>query len=253
MSQAYGKSFARIYDKMWGDFARNVAYPVMDFYRHKEIFSKNKKVLDICCGTGHLALEFLENNYHVVGIDLSPHMLLYAREKTKEYLDRGLVQFIKADASNFTIENKFGLAVSTYDAINHLKGEQMLKKCFYSVFRSVVQGGYFIFDLNTRFGLEGWNGMHIDDSKSVFLLIKGIFDSEKGKAITRVSGFIQEEGDRYSRFEEVVYNYAYLLDQVERLLRETGWKEIYFTRIDDLNKSLREPEKEKRVFIVAKK
>ncbi len=123
MSQAYEKSFARVYNEMWGAFAQKVAHPIMDFYQQTEISATNKNILDLCCGTGQLALEFLKQNYQVVAIDLSPHMLIYARENTKEYFRKGLVQFIEADASKFSMENNFGLAVSTYDAINHLKGE----------------------------------------------------------------------------------------------------------------------------------
>lgn len=253
MSQAYGKSFSGIYNEMWGDFAREAAHSIMNFYQQKEIYRTNKKILDVCCGTGQLALEFLKQNYQVVGIDLSPHMLIYARENTREYFRKGLVHFIEADASQFSVEEKFGLAVSTYDAVNHLNHEECLQGCFQSVFRSVVKGGYFIFDLNTRLGLEAWNGIHIDDSERILLIIKGIFNRESGEAITRVSGFVQEEGDCYRRFEEVVYNYAYDLMKVKRILEDAGWREISFVRMDDLNMCIREPEKEKRVFIVARK
>ena len=253
MSQAYGKSFSRVYNEMWGDFARKAAHAIMNFYQQKEIYRTNKNILDVCCGTGQLALEFLKQNYQVIGIDLSPHMLFYARENSREYLRKGLVQFLETDASQFSLGSKFGLAVSTFDAINHLPNEECLRGCFQSVFRSVVKGGYFIFDLNTRHGLERWNGIHVEDSEQIFLMIKGIYHREKGEAITRVSGFVPEAGDGYHRFEEVVYNYAYELVKVKTLLEDAGWREISFVSMDDLQVPIGEPEKEKRIFIVAGK
>lgn len=99
MSQAYGKLFARVYNKMWGSFSIKVASHIMKFYENKDIYQSNRNVLDVCCGTGQLALEFLKNNYQVTGIDLSPHMISYARDNTREYETKGAVNFIKADAS----------------------------------------------------------------------------------------------------------------------------------------------------------
>lgn len=253
MSQAYGKDFARVYNQMWGSFSIKVASHIMNFYQSKDIYKSNKNVLDICCGTGQLALEFLKNDYHVTGIDLSPHMISYARENTREYETKGAVNFIEADASSFELKKEYGLAVSIYDSINHLNDIKDLASCFKSVYQCVVKNGYFIFDLNTNKGLNKWNGTHIEDKENIFLMIKGIFDADRNDAVTRVSGFIKEDNDLYSRFEEIVYNYVYQLDEVKKLLEEIGWSQVHFALIENLDRNIEEPEKEERVFIVAKK
>jgi len=253
MSQAYGKEFARIYNQMWGSFAINAASHIMNFYQSKNIYKSNKNVLDICCGTGQLALEFLKNNYQVTGIDFSPYMLSYSRENTREYENKGAVNFIESDASCFNLKREYGLAVSTYDSINHLENKKALRGCFHSVYQCVIEDGYFIFDLNTKEGLKRWNGMHINDTENKLLIIKGIFDVERDKAVTRVSGFVKDEDDRYSRFEEIVYNYVYSIAEIKEILKEIGWTQVNFTRIEDLDKNIENPEKEDRIFIVAKK
>lgn len=253
MKQAYGKSFARIYNQMWGSFSIKAASHIMKFYEDKDIYKSNRNVLDICCGTGQLALEFLKHDYHVTGIDLSPHMISYARENTRKFETKGAVNFIEADASNFDLKKEYGLAVSIFDSVNHLEDKKALKGCFNSVYQCIVENGYFIFDLNTREGLNRWNGMQIEDRENIFLLIKGIYEVNKEKAITRVSGFIKEKDDLYSRFEEIVYNYAYSITEVKKLLEEIGWNRVYFALIKDLNKNIEEPEKEDRIFVVAQK
>lgn len=253
MSQAYGKEFARVYNKMWGSFSIKASSQIMKFYEHKDINKSNRNLLDICCGTGQLALEFLKNGYQVTGLDLSPHMISYARENTREYETKGAVNFIEADASNFELKKEYGLAVSIYDSINHLNDIKDLGSCFKSVYQCVVKNGYFIFDLSTSKGLNKWNGMHIEDKENIFFMIKGIFDTDRNNAVTRVSGFIKEEDDLYSRFEEIVYNYVYQLDEVKKILEETGWNHVHFSIIKDLDKNIEEPETEDRIFVVAQK
>ena len=111
----------------------------------------------------------------------------------------------------------------------------------------------FIFDLNTKTGLQNWNGINIKDTDDILLIIKGIFDTDKNEAITRVSGFVKDEDERYSRFEEIAYNYVYPLAEVKEILQGIGWSQVYFALIEDLEKNVEDPEKEDRIFVVAKK
>ena len=78
--QAYGRVFARVYNMKWGGFANRVAPLILDFYQNTTIGQENKSVLDLCCGTGQLAVHFLDRGYRVTGIDSSENMLYYARE-----------------------------------------------------------------------------------------------------------------------------------------------------------------------------
>src|SRR5207249_797041 len=80
--QAYGPAFARAYQLRWGGFARQVTPRLIDFYAHTPAGQARQPVLDLCCGTGLAALGFLEAGYQVTGLDLSPHMLAYARQNT---------------------------------------------------------------------------------------------------------------------------------------------------------------------------
>ncbi len=250
--QAYSTGFAKIYNTRWSGFARQVAPLILDFYAATPVGRETKTVLDLCCGTGHLAVHFLENGYRVVGLDLSDPMLHYARENAHPYIEAGQAAFIQGDASHFTLEERFGLVVSTYDALNHLENEQALRRCFQCV--HAVSDGYFIFDLNTRRGLRRWNGIQVDDSDGDALLItRGIYDGQSDKAWTKISGFLRMPDGRYERFDETTFNTVFEIEQVRGALLDVGWKNVYFARIQDLKAPLDEPEKEGRVFIVAGK
>ena len=111
--QAYNQSFARVYDLRWTGFARQIAPLILDFYSTTAVGQKNKTVLDLCCGTGQLALLFLEKGFRIVGIDLSKPMLFFAEGNARKYIESGQARFIQGDASDFSLDEKFGLVVST--------------------------------------------------------------------------------------------------------------------------------------------
>lgn len=251
-SQAYSPGFARVYNQRWTAFARQVAPFLLNFYIGAPLAQTNRSLLDLCCGTGQVALYFLERGYQVVGVDLSPAMLHHARMNTQSYVDAGQARFVHADATNFTLAERFGLVVSTFDALNHLPDLQALRACAACV--AAVTEGYFIFDLNTRVGLRRWNSIEIDDSREDMTIINhGIYDVNSERAWMKVTGFVRNDDGLYERFEQTAYNTVFAMNDVKAVLLETGWQDVYFARLQDLKAPLADPEAEGRVFIVANK
>lgn len=251
--QGYNPNFARIYNLRWINFAQNAAPRLRTFYESTPVGAHNHSLLDLCCGTGQLALHFLDNGYRVVGLDLSPAMLQYARENTAPYLLAGEARFVQGDASNFELEERFGLVLSTFDALNHLPDLQALQGCFRSVFSTLVSGGLFIFDLNTFQGLRHWTSISIEDSPDLMLITRGLFDETSRRAFMHISGFVLADEGKYERFEETAYESAFDLQQVREALQEAGFANIRFARLQELNTPLADPEQENRVFIIAEK
>jgi SAM-dependent methyltransferase len=252
--QAYSAEFARVYNLRWGGFAQRVAPLIRELYETYPISQVNRTVLDLCCGTGQLAALFLEAGYQVIGLDSSAPMLAYASENTSRFRAAGKIQFIHGDATDFTLTEQVGLVVSTFDALNHLESSDALKNCFLCVFAVLEAGGVFVFDLNTRVGLRRWNGIIIDDNSAELLMItRGIYDGEGDKAWTRITGFVQEENGLYSRFDETAFNTAFDLAWAKATLLDIGWTEVYLAGSQDMKTPLSEPEREGRVFFVARK
>jgi SAM-dependent methyltransferase len=251
--QAYSAGFAKVYNMRWGHFARQTAPRLREFYENQTLAQNNRDILDLCCGAGHLSLHFLEHGYRVTGLDLSEHMLLYARENTKDFIEKGQAEFIQADAADFELERKFGLAVSTFDALNHLENLDQLKACMENVCRVLLPGGFFIFDLNTRYGLMHWNSITIEDTGEMMLVQRGVYDEPNGRALTTITGFLRVSNQYYERFEETVYNTAFNLIDVQSVMIASGFCEAYPCRGQELGMPLYEPEKEGRVFFVGRK
>jgi len=249
--QAYRAEFARVYNARWGGYVAQVAPLLHEFYSTISSDSPNKTLLDLCCGTGQLAAYFLKEGYRVVGLDLSEHMLRFAEENTRSYIEAGSARFIKADAADFAVDERFGLVVSTYDSLNHLANEEALTGCFRCV-RGICDG-WFIFDLNTRRGLKQWNNINVHDGKDDTLIItRGVYDGQGDRAWTTITGFVKDSDGRFRRFDETVYNTAFDMMRVRQALYDTGWENIYFARMQALSIPLADPEQEGRVFVIAR-
>lgn len=252
MSQAYSAAFSRVYNQLWAGFALNAAPKISQYYESIRPQEDHRILLDLCCGTGQLARHFLERGYQVTGIDLSPTMLEFARQNNLPFIAAGTAQFSLGDAANFQVEQSFNLVISTFDALNHLSNFSDLKNCFHCTHVALEKDGVFIFDLNTRLGLNTyWNSLSAEDRPDYFLLNRSLWVEEAQRAYTRITGFNRLENGTYERFDETVFNCAFDLKDVEKALLEQGFRFIHLARLDDLAVPLEKPEEERRVFVVA--
>jgi SAM-dependent methyltransferase len=249
VNSRYGAGFAKAYDARWSSFAAGIA-PLVHKYYETACPNGDKSLLDICCGTGQLSLFFLQKGYRVAGIDASEAMLSYARNRAADYVAAGQAQFIEADAADFRVDGKFGLATSTYDSLNHLPNEEALASCARRVLE--VCEGMFVFDLNTRRGLRRWNGISVDDAdEAMFIVNRGIYDGQADRAWVRITGFVRTPGGSYERFDETAFNSVFDLDRVRQLLLDVGWQRVHITAAADLTSPVPDPESLGRAFFIA--
>jgi SAM-dependent methyltransferase len=251
--QAYGKPFAKVYNRRWQDYANRIAPLIHAFYESKAPADSRKSLLDLCCGTGQLSAYFLEQGYRVVGLDLSEDMLEYARQKALPYMVAQQAQFIQGDAADYQLDETFGLVVSTFDALNHLPDMDALAGCFRSTLAILDPGGYFVFDMNTRIGLANWNSISLTPGEDIFLLTRGIFDEYTTKAWTKITGFLRNPDGFYERFDETVYNTVFEIQAVCELLLDVGFASVYTASGTTLSTPIAKPESEAKVFFVVRK
>ena len=107
-----------------------------------------KTVLDVACGTGNVSELLSERGYEVVGVDIAPGMIEAARRKLSR------VAYIEADMAQLDLGRRFDLAVSLFDSLNYITDVDHLARAIKRVGEHVVEGGYFIFDINTIYALS---------------------------------------------------------------------------------------------------
>jgi SAM-dependent methyltransferase len=249
---SYSPVFARLYNRDWTAFAERVAPMIHGFYAETPAGRTGKGVLDLCCGTGQLALYFLDHGYEVTGLDRSRGMLEIAARNLRSYLDSGRARLVQDDAAGFLLDDRFGLVVSTYDSLNHLPDRTALRGCFESVARVLEPGGYFIFDLNTRASMPNWNCFRLTEREDAMIVVRGIYDESEERALIGISGFLRNADGLYERFQETMVNTVFDLEPVREMLLGLGWREVSFRGISNLSQEIANPEQECRVFIVAR-
>lgn len=254
VNNAYTASFASIYDdimgtvpyKLWYDYLQEI----MEYYQFKV-----RNVLDLACGTGNMSLLFAKNSYKVTGIDISREMLTIAKKKAKEA--DGDIDFIEANLCNFTVDEKFDLAISLFDSLNYVLKIDDLKKVFINVYNSLNDNGMFIFDVNTITRLMSIEpGATILNGENYSCIWEDIVEEEKKLWQVKLKIYHKDTGEYFEEFhQETGYN----IEELKKALKETGFKHIdiynaytfkrasdndnriYFVVLKDRKKAVRKP------------
>ena len=100
-------------------------------------------VLDVCCGTGLLAVELAALGYEVVGLDGSEAMLARARRR----LGSG-VRLVRSTLPTLAIEGVYDAAVCTFDGLNYLTPAE-LRATFAALSLRLRPAGWLVFDVHT--------------------------------------------------------------------------------------------------------
>lgn len=235
--------FAWVYNRQWGpEFSRRVL-PVIE----KLVLSKlpqAARILDLACGTGHLAALLAERGYRVTGLDMSEEMIRYARQNAPS------AEFIVDDARTFEASTPFHAVVSTYDSLNHIMSAEELRNVFRNVYAGLEANGLFLFDLNLEEGYrERWRrsfGIVEDDYVCV---VRSRFDPDESVARALITIF-RPAAHRWNRTDLELLQRCYPQAQVVSLLQDAEFHDVEaFDAQADLGWS-REPG---RVFFRARK
>jgi ubiquinone/menaquinone biosynthesis C-methylase UbiE len=246
-------AWARFYNEVGSRFAVSVAPRIRAYYEATAVRPAKKTLLDVCCGTGQLARHFLDHAYEVTGLDHSEAMLDYARLNAGSHVADGTARFIRADAADFHVGGEFGLATSTFDALNLLQSTEALHHCFRCVRSVVTDSGLFIFDLMTQRGFwQDYNGQWVDDTPRYLYVYRSIYDGRQ-KAQSRMVGFLRTEDGQSERFDEHRTPTFFSATEVTDMLHETGWTTVTVAATEDLDKRVDDPETLDRVFFIAQR
>lgn len=102
-------------------------------------------VLELGCGTGRVAIPLALEGHEVVGIDKSERMLERARKKAEE---KGAInlKLYQADMKDFSLEERFRLALIPDNAFHELIELEDKKECLIRIFDHLLPGGVLALD-----------------------------------------------------------------------------------------------------------
>ncbi|MGB3341619.1 MAG: class I SAM-dependent methyltransferase [bacterium] len=219
------KEFANLYAKGPYSFSeRLVKYLPKVFNRFR---IQPKKVLDLCCGDGRFVIAMVRKGIDVTGVDASPHMLKYASQRARKA--RVKVQLAVQKMQHLNTQTRFDLVTCWFDSINYLLTKSDLDKTFRNINRVLNNGGIFIFDINTIYGLSvNWQ----DNSPCVLQDTDRLFEVhicppnfKRNIATLKIVGFIRQ-GRYWRRIEEVHQERGYRLKEIRKSFRKAHFIEL---------------------------
>lgn len=134
-------AYSRYYDLLYKDknYTSEANYVVQLI---KANHNTATQILELGCGTGNHAAILCKEKYSVTGLERSAEMVELAKQKKIENFEP-----IVADITNFSINNKFDVAVSLFHVISYLTSNNQLVECFNTVNKHLNEKGIFIFDV----------------------------------------------------------------------------------------------------------
>ncbi|MFZ3069795.1 MAG: class I SAM-dependent methyltransferase [Anaerolineaceae bacterium] len=182
-------------------------------------------LLDLACGSGVFAIHMAKQGLTVTGLDASADMLEIARSSAKE--QAAPVQWLHQDMSKLDLPVQFDCVTSFFDSLNYLLKVSELSDTFKAAFRQLNPGGYFIFDMNTIYGLAvSWQrSPHFipQDLPDYLEVAENSYDYENGIAQMRIIMF-ERDGKYWVRHEELHKERGYAMEDIMLLLQQAGFE-----------------------------
>jgi len=224
--------FAEIYDKTMAlDYL-----PWANYIKEAYLAEKRKKpgsFLDLGCGTGGLTRIFPAKNK--VGMDKSPQMLEIAQKNDPE------TEYILADITNFQLNRKFDLIISTHDTLNYIIDPDSAELLFSNIYDHLHPNGLFFGDIASEYNiLKNFDKKILEeDQDGLHLVWENNYDRLEGILTSKLrfykNGILAGEETHLQRY--------YAMAEIEKMLAKSGLQLLatgsdYYSWEEEANSSL---------------
>lgn len=212
---------AGLYHTYWADWYLPAALPALEELFFSRLPAR-ARVLDVCCGSGHVTKELVRRGYVVTGMDSSAELIGIAKRELPE------ANFRVEDARALRLEGTYEGALSTFDSLNHILKLDDLRSVFTGVRDALEPGGLFVFDINTEeaytVDLREWR---VNISENEAGLMRGVYDFATKLAETELIWFVRApETDCWRRRQSVVRERSYEVPEILHALRGVGFQKM---------------------------
>ena len=210
--------FAQVYDELMDAPYQEWAQLIEGFWL--EHGQKPHLVLDLACGTGSMITEFTKRGYDMIGVDISPEMLMMARMKNPDAL------LLNQDMRELELYGTVDAVVCLCDSLNYILEHGELIEVFKLVKNYLNPNGLFIFDINTIYKFEhilSDNNFSYASENAAYIW-ENFYDASERLNEYRATFFVkgQGSGSAYTRHEEIHVQKAYTDAQIKDALNVSG-------------------------------
>jgi SAM-dependent methyltransferase len=211
---------AEMYHLLWANWYLPAALPALESLFFRQV-KAGSRVLDLCCGSGHVTQELVKRGYRVTGVDASAALIAIARREMPE------ADWRVQDARRLEMSERFDGVLSTFDSLNHILSLEELRAAFRGVCGVLKRRAPFVFDMNLEeaytMDLRRWTVEMADDSVG---LVRGTYDFATKLASTELVWFAKTENDLWRQQKSVVEQRCYPQAEIMRALKDAGFGEV---------------------------
>lgn len=181
------------------------------------------RCLDLCCGTGTLAVHLGSTGVQVWGLDRSGPMLEVARRKIQAARLEHRVRLSEMDVmAEEWPKGPFDLVVCTSDSVNYFAPAD-LSTLFRRVALALQPNASFIFDINTPHKLRDVFGdtTYAETRDDYCYIWKNELDLDRHSVSFQIDLFLPVS-TQYSRYREVHRQYYLEIDEIAGMLAKEG-------------------------------
>lgn len=217
------KKHALIYDQLYTD----IFDYKKDFEYYGGIFKKHNchKILEIGCGSGHLAEYFIKADFNYSGLDLSPQMIELAKERNPNG------KFNQGDMRNLQFNEEFDGILIAGRSFTHLTTNSDVISCLKSVHRALKKNGIIVFDnfnaeiIFTQFEEHMEISKEYED-KTIQRISNTSKNLENGWTWNWDAEYIIKSKEKEERFHDFNILRAFTIDEINLFLKINGFKII---------------------------
>ncbi|MGA1821816.1 MAG: class I SAM-dependent DNA methyltransferase [Thermoplasmatota archaeon] len=212
-----------------------------DYYHGKLKNLGCARILEIGCGTGHLASRLMEAGYDYTGFDLSPHMLEIARREIPDG------SFILGDMRYIRSDEKYQAVLITGRTFIHLTKDEDVHRALDSIRTVIEPEGYLIFDcINSEYMEENFKTEMVSETDAGVRRYRRESRSKRVKG----KGFLWEWDALYRIWEngeerqerDIMILRAFNRKELSDFLNHSGFEVVEIERADiDLKTVARVP------------
>lgn len=234
MNRQYSE-FAKVYDRMMHDVDRDEWIAYLDGFLRQ---NGAHDVMDCACGTGANAIRLYQRGYHVTGNDVSPEMLIEARNNAFRQGAKGII-FICEDMRKLAIHKPIDAIICVCDGVNYLTSLKDVESFFTHATRCLKPGGLLLFDVSSPYKFRRIlsTNTFTEETDSYAYIWKNNYDPKSRLCEMTLTGFIRD-GEQFNRFTESHIQRAHTTDELRTALKKAG-----FSNIQTFHAFTREPVK----------
>ena len=207
-----------MYHSLWADWYLPAARPALERLFFSELRA-GSRVLDLCCGSGHVTRELVDRGYAVTGVDASAALIAIARRELPQ------VDFRVQDARRLVeLNGRFDGVLSTFDSLNHILTLGELGRVFHGARDALRPGGLLVFDMNLEeaysLDLRQWS---VEMAENNVGLMRGTYDFATKRATTELIWFVKTSNGLWRRHRSVVEQRCYTAAEISLALEQAGF------------------------------